>query len=85
MLLQKISVDALAWICEEGSSAKERAMQSLIDSLLKDRHFIDGELSQNDNAMERLMIQRELLLYKRRLISEAIQRLEEAEYETTGL
>ena len=60
-------------------------MQSLIDSLLKDRHFIDGELMQNDNAMERLMIQRELLLYKRRLISEAIQRLEEAEYETTGL
>jgi hypothetical protein len=68
-------------MCDKGSSAKERAMQSLIDSLLKDRHFIDGELSQNDNEMERLMMQRELLLYKRRLVNEAIQRLEEAEYE----
>jgi hypothetical protein len=81
MLLQKISVDALARMCDKGSSAKERAMQSLIDSLLKDRHFIDGELSRNDNEMERLMMQRELLLYKRRLVNEAIQRLEEAEYE----
>ena len=54
-------------------------MESLIDSLMKDRHFIDGELLNIQNQMERLTVQREILLYKRRLILEAIARLHEME------
>ncbi len=54
-------------------------MESLMDSLIKDRHFIDGELLNIQNQMERLTVQREILLYKRRLTLEAIARLHEME------
>ena len=54
-------------------------MESLMDSLMKDRHFIDGELLNIQNQMERLTVQREILLYKRRLTLEAIARLHEME------
>lgn len=54
-------------------------MESLMDSLIKDRHFIDGELLNIQNQMERLTVQREILFYKRRLTVEAIARLHEME------
>jgi hypothetical protein len=58
-------------------------MNSLLDSLLKDRHFIDGELQKLDYEIERVKMQRELLLYKRRLVTDTISRLEEIEYESS--
>lgn len=59
-------------------------MKSLLDSLLKDRHYIDGEMQKLENEIERLKIQRELLLYKRRLVTDAIAQLEDIEYESVG-
>ena len=53
-------------------------MNNLLDSLLKDCHFIDGELQKLDYEMERIKLQREMLFYKRRLTAEAISRLEES-------
>jgi len=58
-------------------------MNSLLDSLLKDRHYIDGELQKLDYEIERVKLQRELLLYKRRLVTDTISRLEEIEYESS--
>jgi len=58
-------------------------MNSLLDSLLKDRHYIDGELQKLDYEIERVKLQRELLLYKRRLVTDSISRLEEIEYESS--
>lgn len=58
-------------------------MNSLLDSLLKDRHYIDGELQKLDYEIERVKMQRELLLYKRRLVTDTISRLEEIEYESS--
>lgn len=59
-------------------------MESLFDSLLKDRHYIDGEMQKLENEIERLKMQRELLLYKRRLVTDAIAQLEDIEYESVG-
>ena len=59
-------------------------MKSLFDSLLKDRHYIDGEMQKLENEIERLKMQRELLLYKRRLVTDAIAQLEDIEYESVG-
>ena len=58
-------------------------MNSLLDSLLKDRHYIDGELQKLDYEIERVKMQRELLLYKRRIVTDTISRLEEIEYESS--
>ncbi len=59
-------------------------MESLLDSLLKDRHYIDGEMQKLENEIERLKMQRELLLYKRRLVTDALAQLEDIEYESVG-
>jgi hypothetical protein len=77
-------LDARGMACDKESSTREIAMESLLDSLLKDRHYIDGEMQKLENEIERLKMQRELLLYKRRLVTDAIAQLEDIEYESVG-
>jgi hypothetical protein len=56
-----------------------------MENLLKYRQFLDKELETNYHEVERLMLQRDLLLHKRRLLNEELQRLESEEYENFGL
>jgi hypothetical protein len=77
-------LDTRGMACDKKASTKEIAMESLLDSLLKDRHYIDGEMQKLENEIERLKMQRELLLYKRRLVTDAIAQLEDIEYESVG-
>jgi hypothetical protein len=77
-------LDVRGMACDKGSSTEEIAMKSLLDNLLKDRHYIDGEMQKLENEIERLKMQRELLLYKRRLVTDAIAQLEDIEYESVG-